>query len=297
MSKRKQEYPCLKCNVHVKKNDHALQCALCDHWVHLGCIVPAMSMDTFNVLVAQVKQNGGTFWACISCRSFKAKIDKRLTLLEKWSEGIDVDVKDNAKRIGKMEKELKEVKTNVSTTKPAEVQTIKDDTSDAVFSELNEREKRKRNLIVHGVQEAGNEVKDGKLQRSHDLQKLEDLANALDVVIEVSTSLKSVKRLGKKSENPRPLLLSFNTVKEKESMLDSASKLKDQEDWNSVSLVQDLTKKQRQQEQSLREKRDKMNAERSEEDEKNWEWKLVGRRGERYMVKSNKGAVSAVTEE
>ena len=162
MAKRKQEYPCLKCNVHVKKNEHALQCALCDYWVHLGCIVPAMSMDTFNVLVAQVKQNGGTFWACISCRNFKAKIDKRLTSLEKWSDAIEVEVKDNSKKIGEIDKELKEIKTNLSTTKPAEVQTIKDDTSNAVFSELNERDQRRRNIIVHGIAEAGNEVVDGK---------------------------------------------------------------------------------------------------------------------------------------
>ena len=146
---------------------------------------------------------------------------------------------------------------------------------------------------MHGIAEAGNEVVDGKQRLSHDLEKLQLLANALTVEIEVATSLKTVRRLGERSENPRPLLLSFNNINEKESMLDNASKLRDQAEWKSVSLVQDLTKKQRQQEQSLREKRDSMNAERSEEEEKNWEWRLVGRRGERSIVKSKARAAAA----
>ena len=68
-----------------------------------------MSMETFNVLVAQVKQNGGTFWACISCRSFKAKLDKRLTSLEKWSEKVEDDVKTNTGKIAELNKEVKDM--------------------------------------------------------------------------------------------------------------------------------------------------------------------------------------------
>ena len=122
--KRKQDYPCLKCNNHVKKNNHALQCALCDLWVHLECIVPVMSMETFNVLVAQAAHNGGTFWCCISCRNFKAKMDKRLSVLEKWSDKVDGDVQANTGKIADLEKQVKEIKTNVPKTKPADAQAI-----------------------------------------------------------------------------------------------------------------------------------------------------------------------------
>ena len=118
---------------------------------------------------------------------------------------------------------------------------------------------------------------------------LQSLVDALQVNIEVATSLKSCRRLGEKSADAttssRPLLMSFNNVSEKESLLGKASKLKDLAEWNSVSLVQDLTKKQRQQEHSLREKCDTMNADRSDDDAKNWKWKIVGRRGERRIAK------------
>ena len=148
---------------------------------------------------------------------------------------------------------------------------------------------RKGNIVVHGLREAGNEVEDGKLRKSHDLDLLQSLVEALQVNIEVATSLKSCRRLGEKSADTttssRPLLMSFNNVSEKESLLGKASKLKDLADWKSVSLVQDLTKKQRQQEHSLREKCDTMNADRSDDDAKNWIWKIVGRRGERRIAK------------
>ena len=246
-------------------------------------------METFNVLVAQVKQNGGTFWACISCRSFKAKIDKRLTALEKQVDDIDETVKGHATQLGDLDKDVKELKKNAGkAAQAAEIQTIKDGAQDAVFAELDEREKRKFNIVVHGINEAGIEVTDGKMRKNADLMKLQSLVDALELQIQLSTSLRYSKRLGEKTEasvKPRPFLLSFNNVQDKNSLLDKSAKLKDLEDWTSVSLVQDLTKKQRQQEQSLRVKCDEKNDERSEEDAKNWEWKVVGRRGERRIAR------------
>ena len=286
---RKQDFPCLKCNVHVKKNDYALQCALCDHWVHHKCIVPEMSMETFNMLVAQVKQNGGTFWACISCRSFKAKIDKRLTTLEMKVEEMDHTVKDHDSQLKELDKTVKEIKKNTSkATKENQIQTVKDDASDAVLTELDERDKRKNNVIIHGLDESNNDVTDGRVRKSEDLAKLQSLVDALNVQIQLSTSLKYVKRLGEKQEaaaKPRPLLVCFKNTGDKDSLLEKSLDLKDNTDWSSVSLVQDLTKKQRQHEQSLRDKCTAKNDERSEDEAKNWEWKVMGRRGMRRIVK------------
>ena len=248
-----------------------------------------MSMETFNVLVAQVKQNGGTFWACISCRSFKAKLDKRLTALERQVEDIDEAVKGHATQLGDLDKDVKELKKNAGkAAQAAEIQAVKDCAQDAVFTELDEREKRKLNIVDHGLKESGSEVTSRKMRKDEDLRKLQSLVDALEVEIQLAASLRYFKRLGEKTEGsvkPRPFLLSFNNIQDKNSLLDKSAKLKDLENWTSVTLVQDLTKKQRQQEQSLREKCDAKNEERSEEDAKNWEWKVVGRRGEKRIAK------------
>ncbi len=56
--------------------------------------------------------------------------------------------------------------------------------------------------------------------------------------------------------------------------------------WSNVSVISDLTKRQREEEKKMRQEADRLNAERSKEDEKNWLWKVVGRRGERRLVKT-----------
>ena len=50
-------------------------------------------------------------------------------------------------------------------------------------------------------------------------------------------------------------------------------------------MISDLTKRQREEEGKMRQEADRLNGERSEEDAKNWLWKVVGRRGERRLVK------------
>ena len=58
MPDRKKDYPCISCKVHVKKNDKAVKCSLCDLWIHQAC--EGMSNETFNVLDTQNCDQGGT---------------------------------------------------------------------------------------------------------------------------------------------------------------------------------------------------------------------------------------------
>ena len=258
-------------------------------------------METFNMLVAQVKQNGGTFWACISCRSFKAKIDKRLTTLEMKVEQMDQSVKNHDEQLKELDKTVNDIKKNANkAAKEFQIQTVKDDASDAVLTELDEREKRKNNVIIHGLDESSSDVTDGRVRKSEDLAKLQSLVDALNVQIQLSTSLKYAKRLGEKQETaakPRPLLVRFKNTHDKDSLLEKSLDLKDNADWSSVSLVQDLTKKQRQHEQSLRDKCTAKNDERSEDEAKNWEWKVMGPRGMRRIVRRDLVTVEEPEEE
>ena len=58
-SNRKKNYPCLRCNEHVKSNENAVKCALCDLWVHQSC--EHMSNETFKVLDTQNEEIGQCF--------------------------------------------------------------------------------------------------------------------------------------------------------------------------------------------------------------------------------------------
>ena len=80
-SKRKRDYPCLRCGEHVKIIECAIKCALCDLWVHKTC--ENMNDETFNVLDLQNSETGQCFWSCKSCRSYALKFDKRMKAVEK----------------------------------------------------------------------------------------------------------------------------------------------------------------------------------------------------------------------
>ena len=70
-------------------------------------------------------------------------------------------------------------------------------------------------------------------------------------------------------------------------MLDKAPELDQKPDpWNKVNVVADLTERQRKEDSDAKEEAKKKNSERSEEEAKNWLWKVVGARGQRRAVKA-----------
>ena len=111
--------------------------------------------------------------------------------------------------------------------------------------------------------------------------------------VKVEETTKFSVRLGKFStDGCRPLLVGFRDVQAKESILDNAWKLSKEKEgspWAAVSIVPDLTQLQRKEEESLRTEAKEMNNKLSAEEAKNCCWKVVGRRGERRIVRVTLG--------
>lgn len=286
MSGRKKDYPCLKCNKHVKKNDKAIQCSLCDQWIHKDC--ESMDDATFDVLVRQVENNGGTYWNCKSCRTFAAKFDKRMKDIDRRLVEVEDKANVNAVDIAVIKTDIKQVQEDVKKQKCDEV-AIQENAATSVFSELNNRNQRRLNIIVHGLVEPDASVKDLNTRITKDKEKIQQLMSQIEVDLQVNDVVKFAKRLGAKSEQAdraRPLLLGLKSIDHKERMLDNASKLNDMpEPWKSVSIVQDLTTMQRSEEKKMREEAQRLTDEQSDDDKKNWLFKVVGRRGERRILK------------
>ena len=57
------------------------------------------------------------------------------------------------------------------------------------------------------------------------------------------------------------------------------------DDWKQISVVQDLTKIQREEERALKDEVNLLAAKLSDADAKNWEYKVVGKRGAKRVVK------------
>ena len=129
---------------------------------------------------------------------------------------------------------------------------------------------------------------DNQARVSQDRDKLVELGNVIGSRTELE-GIRFAKRLGEKWNNvdPRLLLVGFkdNNFNARLSILDNARKLADDEDWKNVNVVLDLTPMQRKEEEGLRKEAERLNGLLSETDAKNWVHKVVGRRGERRLVR------------
>ena len=118
---------------------------------------------------------------------------------------------------------------------------------------------------------------------------MQELLGQIEVQINVNESCRFVKRLGPRNEDsevPRPLLIGLKENQYCDSVLDKSHKLADKEEpWSNVNIIRDLTKTQRKEEKEMRVDVEKKNNELNEDEKGNWEWKVVGRRGERKVMK------------
>ena len=65
-----------------------------------------MDDATFDVLVRQVENNGGTYWNCKSCRTFAAKFDKRMKDIARRLVEVEDEVNLNAVDIAVMKYDI-----------------------------------------------------------------------------------------------------------------------------------------------------------------------------------------------
>ena len=115
------------------------------------------------------------------------------------------------------------------------------------------------------------------------------MLNKIEVEMNVSEVSRFVKRLGPQQEGaatPRPLLIGFKNADHCKSILEKSPSLAQQDEpWSEINIIRDLTKNQRKEEKDLRVEAERKTSELSEEEKGNWKWKVVGRRGERKVVK------------
>lgn len=285
---RKKDYPCLKCEKHVKKNDFAIQCNMCELWIHKQCA--KMEDVLFEHLVKQEKLYGYVSWACTSCSSFSAKlsaglkkVDERLTKVEAT---VDTHTGELIEVKASVEDALAKVDGVIAdrATLKGEVQS---ETADLLFGEIKERENRRNNVIVHGLKEPDGKIKDAELRIKADLKVISDLFAQLSLDLKPEEHVKFARRLGERptGDGSRPLLMGCITPEVRERILSNSRKLAEKKEWENVTVVADLTKRQREEENALRNEAVRLNTERTDEEAKNWEWKVVGRRGSRRLIK------------
>ena len=180
------------------------------------------------------------------------------------------------KRVDKVEKRQDKVEDTVA--KERELQRKER------VTEIRERETRKKNIILYRVEEAGQRATNLEERKEWDTRSCENIFMALKLSID-RRNIKFARRIGEQSEEPRPLLIGLTREYMKEDILESASDLRNTL-FSTVGIVPDLTQEQRKDETEMTQEAKRRNRELTEEDKaKNLEWAVVGRKGEKRLVK------------
>ena len=149
-----------------------------------------------------------------------------------------------------------------------------------VFDEMREREIRRSNVVMYRVKEHGGERATGGERLEWDRQQCVKICLALKLDL-TNDDIKFCRRLGEKGAEARPLVVGLYSEGDKNKILRRARNLK-KTTFREATVCQDLTKRQRNEEQDLWKEAEKRNKSLSEEDvSKNLKWPWWGREEKR----------------
>ena len=161
-----------------------------------------ISKELYNILKNPMRFGGQVYWNCDSCLASAVRLEAKMTLLETRvneveervarSEGV---VQAFEKRVEKVEKRQDQVEGKVD----KERERLRKERID----EMRGRDIKKRNVIMHRVEEAGEDAKTYEERRNWDTMKCEEIFTALKLNL-TKDNIKFCKRVGEKGEEPRP---------------------------------------------------------------------------------------------
>ena len=184
--------------------------------------------------------------------------------------------------VAAVKQELSVVKHDLSGRISVTEKAVKDVKADAL-RELYAVEAKRSNLVLFGIPEPGRS-ESSVSPRDQDIK-------SVDSILESLTGVKKPFdlrfRIGKKQDKPRPILIKIPDPKDKEEILSMGHKLKDNPQWKSVYINDDLTPAQRehidQLNKNLVSEANSKNAGLKNED---WKWVVRGRGFQRHLAKT-----------
>jgi len=279
---KKVKFPKFRCKKAVGKN--SVQCKTCQFWVHVEC--QEISKELFSVLANPGKfaAYGSVCWNCDSCTASSAKLERRLVEFETRFKDVEHRVVVNEAAVHETNKRVEAVERSqarVEEEMGKERENIRQERNE----ELRERESRRKNVVIHRVEEAGEWARTGEERRNWDLESCENIFKELKLNMRAKEVIKFCRRVGERSETPRPMVVGFKREWQKEDLLDNARELKNTR-FEEVTVAPDLTKEQRKEEAELVREAERRNERRTEDDRaKNLVWMVVGAKGEKRIIK------------
>ena len=275
--KKKTSFPCLTCKEEVGGKTGGAQCEYCERWSHPKC---------GNISHALIKimheQPGVVSWYCEACTTVSKKVKKELHNLNLKHEEVLKEVGLNKEKLAVHDTVLKDHQKQLDgLNRDAIIQ----DSSELMMRELQEQNARKNNLVIHQIPEPPATMSRGGDKRDYDICKVLEILEFLDCRID-KECIKFIYRPGERTDmdRPRPVILNLRDPGARQYILANTRLLANSK-YDKISIIPDLTPNQRKCEDKLRKEADRLNRNMDKDEQLNWEWVLVGERGQRRLIK------------
>jgi hypothetical protein len=184
---------CLSCGKKCTQKEAAVKCSVCGLWCHKNC--SGLTNEFFNCLAEQYKATKRSYWACRVCSTYAEGMNHRLREIhDKATEAIRIG-QENSEEIAKLKEQV-----NIEREK---AQKAVSRAEENLREEMTRREEKRKNIVVHGLIE--NNEKEGRQRLEADKRKLDTIFTTLDVNVAADHDVEFCRRVGEKSNNPRPL--------------------------------------------------------------------------------------------
>ncbi len=283
MPPKTPKHPCGTCGKSAATN--SVLCNFCDMWHHATpeCMI-GLTKEAIDAILPLCKDQ--SCWSCNKCSHVLKMLKGRLATLEKDVSTVKTEIATVKNKQGETDKSVSELTTQVQGLSK-KVDDNTSNTKSSVMSEMKNREMRKNNLIVLGLNEPSTvtgESRDSVMKKEDVL--LDKVVTELKLNIdEVKSKIKYRKRLGeKKADYQRPLLLSFKDQSMRDTVMNQSFELNDGP-MNNIRLRPDLTAMEREEDKALRIETDKLNTQSPSDNQGNFRWKVVGPPGRLRRMK------------
>ena len=208
-------------------------------------------------------------------------VERKCAKVDEISEKVD-DMSSKVAQVDDLTSRVSEVSNKVELMEKADYDQLRADFA----HEMHEIEVRRCNVVVHNMPEIHAPNAGRKEKFENDLKQVSKIFEAINVEFKWNDDVKFINRVGKSDQagNPRPMVVGFRCARIREIILNNNFKLRDS-NLLGVRVVPDLTKAQRDTEKEMERTCEDKNANLSQEDAKNFVWKVVGAKGQKRLAK------------
>ena len=166
--------PCIYCGANCAKG--AIQCAVCALWAHMSCT--GLSKEALKGLEVQAKEVGQAYWACRSCMNFNNKWNTQMREVSRRQDETEAKVADNSDKIEEVRRITEDLRRELR-EQAKKTDGLQEKMERTLDEELREREARRLNLVIHGLPEPGEHIKEPRDRMEQDKSECENLFVAM----------------------------------------------------------------------------------------------------------------------